>query len=142
LEPLVCAAAVKSVFNADFEQGLSASVQAGLSAVPPDCRGVLLVLADQVAVTPDDLRRLVARWREQPDRIAAARYDQVTGVPAIFPAALCDELAALRGDRGARDLLKRLGEQVLTVDMPSAALDVDTPADLAHALQCTWTSVP
>jgi molybdenum cofactor cytidylyltransferase len=130
LEPLVREAAVKPVFNADFEQGMSSSIRAGLSAVRPGCRGVLIVLADQVAVTSDDLRRLVARWQEQPDRIVAARYADVTGVPAIFPAALFDALAALQGDRGARELLKRYAEQVVTVHMPSAAVDVDTPAHL------------
>jgi molybdenum cofactor cytidylyltransferase len=137
LEPLLREAAVRSVFNADFEQGMSSSIRAGLSALRPDCRGVLVVLADQVAVTSDDLRRLVARWQEQPDRIAVARYDHVAGVPAIFPAALFDELAALEGDRGARELLKRFAGQVVPVHMPSAAVDVDTPADLANALHCT-----
>jgi molybdenum cofactor cytidylyltransferase len=136
LEPLVREAAVKSVFNAEFEQGMSSSIRTGLSAVRPDCRGVLIALADQVAVTSADLRQLVARWQELPDRIAAARYAHVTGVPAIFPAALFDELAALQGDSGARKLLKRFAEQVVTVHMPSAAVDVDTPADLAIALEC------
>jgi molybdenum cofactor cytidylyltransferase len=130
LEPLVRAAAVRSVFNPDFEQGMAGSLRVGLSAVGPDCRGVLIALADQVVVTSDDLRRLVARWHEQPECIAAARHGDVTGVPAIFPAALFDELAALQGDRGARDLLKRLAGQVVTVHMPRAAVDVDTRADL------------
>ena len=40
------------------------------------------------------------------------------------------ELRSLRGDQGARALLR--GSSALTlVDMPEAALDIDTPADLA-----------
>jgi CTP:molybdopterin cytidylyltransferase MocA len=38
-------------------------------------------------------------------------------------------LQALRGDEGARALL-RAEAKLTTVDMPEAALDVDTPADL------------
>ena len=51
-------------------------------------RGALIALADQVAVTADDLRQLVSRWEQQPDRIVAALYDDTIGVPAIFPADL------------------------------------------------------
>jgi molybdenum cofactor cytidylyltransferase len=90
----------------------------------------LIALADQVAVTADDLRLLVARWEQQPDRIVAALYDDTIGVPAIFPADLFRELAELQGDRGARVVLLRYPERVIGVPMPSAAQDIDTPGDL------------
>jgi molybdenum cofactor cytidylyltransferase len=40
------------------------------------------------------------------------------------------ELAALRGDVGARVLLQRNPDRVVRVPMPSAAIDLDTPEDL------------
>ena len=91
----------------------------------------MITLADQVAVTADDLRQLVSRWEQHPDRIVAAQYDDTIGVPAIFPADLFRELAELQGDRGARVLLSRYPERVIGVPMPSAAQDIDTPGDLA-----------
>ena len=39
-------------------------------------------------------------------------------------------LAELRGDIGARALLRRRSDRVVRVPMPSAAIDVDTPEDL------------
>jgi molybdenum cofactor cytidylyltransferase len=129
LEPLVRQA--KVVFNPEHAKGMATSIRAGVTSVPSNCRGVLIALADQVAVTPDDLRRLIECWNDQPHRIAAAWYGDVAGVPAIFPAALFGELAKLQGDRGARELLRRLVGQVVTVAMPSAVVDVDTQADLA-----------
>lgn len=133
LEPLVRRLDVTSVFNADHASGMASSVRAGLSTVRLDCRGVLVSLADQVAVTPDDMRRLISCWQAHPERIAAARYDDVVGVPAIFPRPTFEQLKELQGDRGARELLKREAGQVIGVPMPSAAVDVDTPADL-HAV--------
>jgi molybdenum cofactor cytidylyltransferase len=102
-----------------------------LAQAPFDARGALIVLADQVAVTADDLRQLVSRWEQQPDRIVAAQYAGTIGVPAIFPADLFRELAELQGDRGARVLLMRYPERVIGVPMPSAAQDIDMPQDLA-----------
>jgi molybdenum cofactor cytidylyltransferase len=131
LEPLVRAATATVAFNPDHAAGLASSIRVGLALAPFDARGALIALADQVAVTAEDLRNLVARWEQQPDRIVAAQYADTLGVPAIFPADLFRELAELQGDRGARALLLRYPERVLGVPMPAAALDVDTPADLS-----------
>jgi molybdenum cofactor cytidylyltransferase len=88
------------------------------------------MLVDQAAVTAEDLKRLASAWRRQPDYIAAARYGTTTGVPAIFPRTTFSDLAALRGDIGARVLLQRNPDRVVRVPMASAALDIDTPEDL------------
>jgi xanthine/CO dehydrogenase XdhC/CoxF family maturation factor/CTP:molybdopterin cytidylyltransferase MocA len=130
LEPLVRNASAHVAFNPDHAQGLASSIRVGLAQAPFDARGALIALADQVAVTADDLRLLVSRWEQQPDRIVAALYDDTIGVPAIFPADLFRELAELQGDRGARVVLLRYPERVIGVPMPSAAQDIDTPGDL------------
>jgi molybdenum cofactor cytidylyltransferase len=88
------------------------------------------MLADQAAVTAEDLRRLVLTWRRQPEYIAAARYGVTTGVPAIFPRSSFPDLGSLRGDVGARLLLQRNPDRVVRVPMASAAIDIDTPEDL------------
>jgi len=130
LEPLVRQASATVALNPDYAQGIGSSIRTGLAQVPAGVHGVLIVLADQVAVTAEDLRGLVARWKQQPDRIVASRYGETTGAPAIFPSDLFPELAALQGDRGARSLLSRHPGRVVAVPTPSAALDVDTPDDL------------
>lgn len=130
LEPRVRPYGVRVVVNPEHASGIASSLRTGISQLKSDCRGVLVALADQVAVNSDDLERLISTWEDAPDRIAAARYDSVIGVPAIFPAAMRAELANLQGDRGARDLLRHHATQVVSVPMPSAAVDVDTPEDL------------
>ena len=131
LEPLVREAAAHVAFNPDHARGIASSIRVGLAQAPFDARGALITLADQVAVTADDLRQLVSRWEQQPDRIVAAQYAGTIGVPAIFPVDLFRELAELQGDRGARVVLLRYPERVIAVPMPSAAQDIDTPRDLA-----------
>ena len=130
LAPLLKHSPGAVIVNHQWREGLGSSIRAGVARLPATCRGVLLLLADQPAVTADDLRRLAGSWRKQPQHIAAALYSGTTGAPAIFPRTLFRDLAALRGDIGARPLLRRNADRVVRVPMPSAAIDVDTPEDL------------
>ena len=130
LAPLLRHSPGSVVINQEWREGLASSIRAGVARLPPTCAGVLLLLADQAAVTTDDLKRLAGTWRKQPNRIAAALYAGTTGVPAVFPRILFRELAELRGDAGARALLRRNADRVVRVPMPGAALDIDTPEDL------------
>jgi molybdenum cofactor cytidylyltransferase len=88
------------------------------------------MVVDQVAVTREDLQRLVGAWRRQPEYIAAAHYGALTGVPAIFPRSSFSDLQSLRGDAGARQLLRRNPDRLTRVPMERAAIDIDTPEDL------------
>ena len=132
LEPVASAAGASVVYNARWREGLSASVAAGVGVLPTDATGALLALCDQPDITEAHLARLVARWTSDPEAIVAARYAEAPGVPAIWPAALFSELAGLSGDRGAKPLFRRYADRVVAVALPEAAVDIDTPDDLAR----------
>jgi molybdenum cofactor cytidylyltransferase len=119
------------VVNREWEEGMASSIRRGLAALPPACDAVMILLGDQVAVTLDDLKRLAAAWKGEDSVIAASVYDQHVGVPAIFPRICFSELAELRGDHGARQVLERNRHRLAHVPMPNAAVDLDTPEDLA-----------
>ena len=130
LTPLLTHSQALIVINRDWREGIASSIRTGVLRLPPSCNAVLLMLADQAAVTVEDLKRLVSAWRRQPDYIVAARYGMTTGVPAVFPRSVFSDLTALRGDTGARALLQRNPDRVVRVPMASAAIDIDTPEDL------------
>jgi molybdenum cofactor cytidylyltransferase len=130
LAPLLRHSAASIVINRDWSEGMASSIRAGVSRLPGSCGGVMLVLADQAAVTAEDLRRLATNWRRQPNYIVAAQYGSTLGAPAIFPASSFRDLAELRGDRGAQSLFKRNPDRVVRVPMDSASIDIDTPEDL------------
>jgi molybdenum cofactor cytidylyltransferase len=130
LTPLLRHSPGSVVVNRDWREGLASSIRAGIARLPASCAGVMLVLADQACVTAEDLGRLAGAWRRQPQHIAVARYGATIGVPAVFPQHLFAELSELRGDVGARALLRRHTDRLVKVAMPSAAFDLDTPDDL------------
>lgn len=123
------------IVNRQWEEGIASSLRRGLASLPPTCDAVMIVLGDQVAITADDLKRLVSAWKEEEGVIATAVYEGHIGVPAIFPRICFSELAQLRGDQGARIILERNSYRLVRVPMPNAAVDLDTPADLAALKQ-------
>ena len=122
---------VTLVDNPDWQRGLSTSLVRGVASLPPAADAVLILLCDQPAVTPEDLDALIAAWQVEPELIAAASFSDRLGAPVIMPRSFWPQLSALRGDQGARSLLEWHAEHTAVV-MPHAALDVDTPEDLAR----------
>jgi CTP:molybdopterin cytidylyltransferase MocA len=116
------------VSNSGWKQGMATSLRAGLAAVPRRAQAALVLLVDQPRVDAAELKRLVAAWRRRPGVPAAARYGERAGVPAVLPRRHWRAVRALRGDEGARALVRDRG--VTLVEMPQAALDIDTPEDL------------
>lgn len=131
---------VDIAINEHWSDGLSSSLRLGIQSLPPGTSAVLIVLADQALVASDEYQRLLDVARTNPERPIAAAYDDTVGVPAVFPARYFERLSALQGDRGAGSLLKS-DDQVVPIDMPSAAFDIDTPEQLAAALKDPETPV-
>jgi CTP:molybdopterin cytidylyltransferase MocA len=115
---------------------MATSLRAGLAAAPRTAKAVLVMLVDQPQVDARAIKRLLTAWRRRPGVPAAARYDARVGVPAVLPRKNWRNLKALRGDQGARALL-RSREALTLVDMPEAALDIDTPADAEKLRRAT-----
>lgn len=109
--------------NEAAEEGMAASIRCGVAAVRAP--GVVVMACDQPGVRAEHLRALV----EEPERVTGSRYAGRTGVPAYFPAAVFEALLELRGDVGARELLRGAA----FVEDESLALDVDTEAELDEA---------
>jgi molybdenum cofactor cytidylyltransferase len=126
---------VQIAHNPHWQTGMSGSLRSGLEKLASDVSGVLVSLCDQPLLGAVELAGLAGAWQAEPEVPAAARYNGVTGVPAIFPAGLVDSLLMLSGDEGARSLLDAC-PTVNVLELPSAALDIDTVEDLARLKSC------
>jgi len=134
LVPLLGASSASVLINRNWEEGIASSIRLGITHLPGSCEGVLLLLADQVQVSAQNLRQLVSVWQRQPQLAVAAQYSGGVGAPAIFPRNAFRALLQLRGDRGAQAWLRANDTRVVAVPMPRAAVDIDTPEDLARAM--------
>jgi molybdenum cofactor cytidylyltransferase len=121
---------LRIVHASDHAEGLAASIRAGVAALPESASGVLIFLGDMPDIPGEIPAEIVARLGAGAEA-AVPVHDRRRGHPAGFAASLFPALAALEGDRGARDLLVRLGRRVAEVPAEAGVLaDVDTPEDL------------
>jgi molybdenum cofactor cytidylyltransferase len=117
------------VVNPEWSDGIGRSLAEGVAALDaraPSLNGVLVMLADQPTVTSAILGQLLASWSPPKFPIAAIRYGEGCGVPAVFDRHYFPELRLLAGDRGARSLIFREKARVAAVDVGSDLIDVDT----------------
>lgn len=112
------------VMNDAWTDGMGSSVRAGAQALGPEVEGCVIVTCDQPAVIAEHLRALMTSGE-----VTASLYAGRRGVPAYFPRAMFGELMKLRGDAGARELLKN----ARAVELIGGELDVDTAEDLRRA---------
>jgi molybdenum cofactor cytidylyltransferase len=117
--------AVSIALNRGWEEGIASAIRVAVNSAPPASDALLLILADQVAIPADDLRRLHASWKRHPILIAAALYQGAPGLPAIFPRWAFPDLLSLRGNREARSVLRRNIDRVVRVPMSNAGSTVD-----------------
>ncbi len=130
IAPALRQRAISIALNRGWEEGIASSVRTAVHSAPPGSSALLLMLADQVAVTADDLKRLHASWRRHPILIAAALYQGSPGLPAIFPRWAFPDLLSLRGEHNPRSVLRKNIDRVVRVPMSNAGIDLDTPDDL------------
>jgi len=125
---------VVTVLNPEWQEGMASSLGAGVRALEscvPDAPGVILLVCDQPRLSATHIRNLIESFRRNSETAAVASvYQNTRGIPAILPRALFARLLALRGDEGARSILK--DPHCATVEVPFAGgeIDIDSIDDL------------
>ena len=115
----------------DHALGLSASLKAGIAALPTDAAGTLVFLGDMPLI-PHAMLQPLADAILAGAPAAVPVFDGRIGNPAALSASLFAKVLALQGDRGARPLLEGLGEALVRIAAPDAGVlyDVDRREDL------------
>ncbi len=115
---------------ADATEGMGRSLAAGVHA-SREADGWVVALADMPFVRVATIRRIAERLTGS-DVLAAPYRDGVRGNPVGIGARFRERLEALRGDAGARALLREHESNIarIVVDDPGVLRDIDTPEDL------------
>jgi molybdenum cofactor cytidylyltransferase len=137
IKPILAGLPVHVVVNDGWKEGMGSSIRTGMEAilkVTPETAGMVIALGDQPDFSVVHLERLLATHRETGCSIVASRHGVNMMPPVFFSAAHFPALACLRGDAGARELLRTKAAEVVAVTMEDPG-DLDTPADYANYLK-------
>lgn len=119
------------VRNDDYESGMASSIACGVRSIAHTADAVVLLMADQPLITVQHVNSLLSEWQKVPDNIIFSRYSGIKGPPVVFPANCFNSLMRLEGDQGARSLLIDTKFSTRGLAFDAAAIDIDTPEDLA-----------
>lgn len=125
------------VVNQGWAEGMASSIRCGLNAIEEETQGRMdasvFMLCDQPFVTGEVVNRLLEAYETKRPPLVASEYpsgvERTLGVPALFSRTLFQELLELRGDEGARRVIRRHASEAVTVAVPEAVFDVDTRED-------------
>lgn len=117
------------VYNPNWKEGLSSSLRLGLRFFS-DYDGVLVVLGDMPLISSKTIEKIISAFKEECSAVVPV-YKGQRGNPVLISKRLFEKLKSLKGDIGARAILREeknvceveCGEEVI--------IDVDTPSDLA-----------
>jgi molybdenum cofactor cytidylyltransferase len=118
-EPVVCP---------DWADGMAASLRCGVAELA-DADWVVVTLGDMPGVTPEAIEAVMAATGDGIDAVRA-EYGGHGGHPVALSRALLDRVASLRGDVGARDLLRDARVRPVEALHLARPDDVDTPEEL------------
>ena len=125
---------VRYVHAPDYADGLSASLKAGIAAVPPECAAAVVCLGDMPLVTGRMIDRLMSMYDQDEGRlIVLPTFRGKQGNPMLWDRRFFPEILQITGDSGARFLVGKYPEFVCEVEMADDAVlrDFDTTESLA-----------
>jgi molybdenum cofactor cytidylyltransferase len=122
---------VSFAVNEDAGSEMSASIARGVEQLPSDTKAFFIALADQPAVSPLVIEKLLDERKRTRARIVAPEYGGRGGHPVLIDASLREELLHLNSERGLRALFDAHQDEVrrVAVDTPYVLRDVDTWED-------------
>jgi molybdenum cofactor cytidylyltransferase len=129
---------VQIVHNPAWQDGQSASVQAGVRALPEQTGAAVFLVSDQPALTASLIKAVLQKRFQTMFPLVAPRVGNRRGNPVLFDRLTFDHLLAIQGDVGGRALLSGDGPfPIAWVDWmdESILLDIDKPEDYDRLLQ-------
>ncbi|MCM2562382.1 nucleotidyltransferase family protein [Lutimaribacter sp. EGI FJ00015] len=111
----------------DADEGMAASIRAGVAALPATVSGVMILPADMPEITTDDMMQMAET--HDGGILRATSADGTPGHPVIFPRYTFAQLQNISGDNGARSVIFANSDALRLCALPGthATTDLDTP---------------
>jgi molybdenum cofactor cytidylyltransferase len=123
------------VVNERYAEGMSLSLRVGLETVRSAMAATVVMVGDQPFIESAHLVALKETWENTGESMIATDFGAYRGPPMMLARSVWPLIDEIRGDQGARALLRVRPGSVLAVEVRDsrAALDVDTEEAYATA---------
>ncbi len=120
-----------TIINKQYKKGISSSIGKGIQKIGKDIDGVMICLADMPKVDKNDYKEIINafhnNYKNDKPLIVAPEFNKKIGNPIIFSKYFFLKLKSLKGDKGAKSLLKDFNEYVLKKEVFNGTIleDID-----------------
>jgi molybdenum cofactor cytidylyltransferase len=126
------------VTNENWREGMANSIVKGITFIKekhPEVDGIIIAVGDQPHINENQLHQLIEAQNTTGLPIAACSYSGVIGTPALFHQSAFPELMALEGDIGAKKIIEKRIQDVVTINFDQGIIDIDTEKEYQDLLK-------
>ena len=119
------------VFNSQYLKGISTSIKCGLKKISKKNIGFLIVHADMPLISKGIINILCSVVKNKDKEIFVPVHKKKLGNPLAFKYSMIKSLKKIKGDRGAKKLIRSNKSKIQSVKMKSKSIliDFDQPKD-------------
>lgn len=140
--PLLKKYNIDITINKNWKTGLGSSVAAGIKYVVkkyPDAMGVMTALLDLPLISVQHYQNLLKNFQPGTGQIIiSTSADGWKGAPAVFDVCYFDELITLKGDEGAKNIIRKHMDKTISIDCGVLLKDLDTREDFQRLSEETF----
>jgi molybdenum cofactor cytidylyltransferase len=128
---------LRVVYNKNYEQGMSASVKAGVKKVLNRSDAVMIHPADVSFISKGTINKLIEEYKKKKPKIAVVSYGGRAGHPIIFDKALFNEILEITEEEmGLKSVINKHRNEILyvNVDEREVLIDIDMVEDVERYL--------
>ena len=96
------------VINKNYKKGMASSIKTGLKKVSKQDKGFIIVQSDTPYIKTTDINRICDSVKKRKDLIHALKFKNKVGNPIGFDISVLNKFKKIKGDIGAKFMIKRL----------------------------------
>ena len=116
---------IKCIYNKKYKSGLSSSIQTGLKKISKKNIGFLIVHADMPLVSKRIINVLCSAVKNKNKEIFVPVYKKKLGNPLAFKYSMIKSLQKIKGDRGAKKIIKTNKSKIKFIKFNSKSILID-----------------
>jgi len=123
---------LKTVINPRYQEGMSTSLQCALTGIRNEFPSIMVLMGDQPLLSDQVINILLRQFRKSGKDICVPVYEGKRGLPVCVTKRFYDNILEVKGDMGARDIIRNHPTDVLTLEMEDSTpfMDIDKETDL------------
>ena len=125
---------INFIYNKNYKFGMASSIKTGLKRISKKNIGFLIIHADMPQISRKIINKLYVAIKSKDKEIFAPTYKRKLGNPVGFKYSMLKTLKKIKGDRGAKKIIKRNKKKLYLIKVNSQSIfnNLNIPEDFLN----------